>query len=202
MTTTSPLALTTTHFTSTDRSTAGRTTSDFTTPNRATTGRPPALTPLRLARHLAETPGLLSALPVAGPGRVWLKLPTAAGWDAWLIGWPPGARTGWHDHQGSAGAFVVVAGNLVEASVAPADARSRTGGPAAVHAERGDLRRRSFGVGAARQFPDHHIHDMSNDSSRAAYSVHAYSPALTAMASYDWVDGRLTTTGLETNDDW
>jgi hypothetical protein len=161
-----------------------------------------ALTPLRLAQRLARTPGLLERLPLAGPDRRWLKLPTASGWDAWLIGWPPGARTGWHDHQGSAGAFVLLDGSLSEWSVPTSDRVSRAQGATAVSASESDVRLRRFAAGAGRQFADHHLHEMANETDRPAYSLHAYAPELTAMASYDWRDGRLRWTGLETSDSW
>src|ERR1700758_596155 len=37
--------------------------------------------------------------------------------EAWVISWLPGQATGFHDHGGSAGAFAVVWGTLVERRV-------------------------------------------------------------------------------------
>ncbi|MDQ1702600.1 MAG: hypothetical protein QOF57_1852 [Frankiaceae bacterium] len=168
---------------------------------RLLTGRRP-VTPLRLAQQLARTPDLVSLLPLPGSERRWLKLATDAGWDAWLIGWPPGARTGWHDHQGSAGAFVLIDGTLSEWSVPLSDAVSRSGDTGAVNADERDVRHRSFTRGDGRQFADHHIHEMGNETNSVAYSVHAYAPELSAMAAYSWVSGRLTWSRLETSADW
>src|SRR3954454_4523947 len=122
----------------------------FVRPAFSTSADSGSLTPLRLARRLAAVPGLLEQLPLTGLDRRWLKLPTDAGWDAWLIGWPPGARTGWHDHQGSAGAFVLVQGRLTEWSVPSADRTSRSRGAAAVSASADDVRVRRFAAGAGR----------------------------------------------------
>ena len=174
----------------------------FVRPAFSTSDDSAALTPLRLARRLAAIPGLLEQLPLVGSERRWLKLPTDAGWDAWLIGWPPGARTGWHDHQGSAGAFALLSGELSEWSVPTADVVSREQGATAVDVGQGAVRLRRFTDGDGRGFADHHIHDMANETDAVAYSLHAYAPELAAMASYDWIDGRLTWTGLETSDSW
>jgi mannose-6-phosphate isomerase-like protein (cupin superfamily) len=38
----------------------------------------------------------------------------ADGHDRWLMSWLPGQRTDWHTHDGSIGAFTVVAGALTE----------------------------------------------------------------------------------------
>ena len=161
-----------------------------------------ATTPLALARHLARIPGLTHHLPLPGGERRWLKLPTDAGWDAWLIGWPPGSRTGWHDHRGSAGAFVLLAGELTEWSVPATDRVSRVPGAEAVRASLNDMRVHAFGADAGRGFADHHIHDMANLADRPAYSVHAYAPELRGMASYEWTDGRLSRTGEKSSEAW
>ncbi|MDQ1716010.1 MAG: hypothetical protein QOC60_1955 [Frankiaceae bacterium] len=175
---------------------------NFVRPAFASSASAVALTPLALAQRLARIPGLRDQLPLPDGDRRWLKLPTDAGWDAWLIGWPPGTRTGWHDHQGSAGAFVPLLGELTEWSVPAADRVSRTLGDAAVHASYDEVRIRRFRAGAGRGFADHHIHEMANLTDQPAYSLHAYTPELTAMASYEWIHGRLTSVGLETSDSW
>ena len=161
-----------------------------------------ATTPLGLARHLARIPGLTDHLPLLGGERRWLKLPTDAGWDAWLIGWPRGSRTGWHDHRGSAGAFVLLAGGLTEWSVPATDRVSRVSGGEAVSASYNDIRVRAFGADEGRAFADHHVHDMANRTDQPAYSLHAYAPELQGMASYDWTDGRLTRTGEKSSEAW
>ena len=158
--------------------------------------------PLALARHLARIPGLHEHLPLPDGERRWLKLPTDAGCDAWLIGWPPASRTGWHDHRGAAGAFVLLKGGLSEWSVPGAGGVSRVPGGEVVDVSYDEVRVRAFGADEGRAFADHHIHDMANVTDQPAYSLHAYAPELGAMASYDWIGGRLTWTGSATSEAW
>lgn len=87
--------------------------------------------------------------------------------DVWLLCWTPENDTGWHDHDVSAGAVAVVAGELVENNLTLLHgARER-----AVHA--GEVF--SFG-------PDH-IHRL-NGAVHGSVSVHAYSPPLWRMGQY------------------
>jgi len=46
--------------------------------------------------------------------RSWRRLDATAHLEIWLIGWPVGTHTGWHDHLDSEGAFVTVRGELAE----------------------------------------------------------------------------------------
>src|SRR5450755_2911061 len=87
---------------------------------------------LRWAGAFAATADLAELLPI-GITRSWISLPNPAGWDAWLIAWPAGSDTGWHDHQGAAGVFYVAQGVLTEFSLAggrSAATASRDGKPA------------------------------------------------------------------------
>src|SRR6478735_5375787 len=43
-----------------------------------------------------------------------IPLPRENGYEAWLLTWLPGQGTGLHDHAGSAGAFILLAGTLTE----------------------------------------------------------------------------------------
>jgi quercetin dioxygenase-like cupin family protein len=90
--------------------------------------------------------------------------------QVWLISWGSGHELELHDHGPSAGAFAVVAGELVEYV-------SSEGPPAR-------LRRREIRAGQRRSFPVGYVHGLSNRSSEPALSVHAYSPPLTQMHSY------------------
>jgi quercetin dioxygenase-like cupin family protein len=99
--------------------------------------------------------------------RVYVSLHRDSHVDVWLLCWTPENDTGWHDHDVSAGAVAVVAGELVENNLTLLHgARER-----AVHA--GEVF--SFG-------PDH-IHRL-NGAVHGSVSVHAYSPPLWRMGQY------------------
>ena len=105
--------------------------------------------------------------------------------QVWLLSWLPGQGTVLHDHGESAGAFAVARGRLTERVVAEA-----TDGTA--HEARTDL-----GAGRVRHFGTHYVHQVVNDGTEPAVSVHVYAPALRWMNSYDVVAGRLVRTGTE-----
>jgi len=151
---------------------------------------------LAFARTAAADPGLaarLRALQTSPDARNWIPLAGPAGSEAWVIGWPPGAETGWHDHGGSVGAFATAAGRLHESSLAVplpgAGWRSLELLP--------DLdRERTLPAGAGRAFGAHHIHQVVNPSpDEHAISVHVYYPPLPLMRRYSR-RGRVL--GLET----
>ena len=100
-----------------------------------------------------------------------------------MISWLPGQATGFHDHGGSAGAFAVVWGTLVERRVVGASTT-------------GQVLAKPVGAGGARAFGPRYIHDVRNAAAASvAVSVHAYSPPLPAMTRYD-----LTADGLVQRD--
>jgi hypothetical protein len=151
---------------------------------------------LAFARAAAADPGLAARLHALGAlpdARSWIPLAGPAGSEAWVIGWPPGAETGWHDHGGSIGAFATAAGRLHESSLAVplpgAGWRSLELLP--------DLdRERTLPAGAGRAFGEHHIHQVVNPSpDEHAISVHVYYPPLPLMRRYSR-RGRVL--GLET----
>ncbi len=101
------------------------------------------------------------------------------------ISWLPGQATGFHDHGGSAGAFAVVWGTLVERRVVGA----RT---------TGQVLAKPIGAGGARAFGPRYIHDVRNAAaSSVAVSVHAYSPPLPAMTRYELAPGGLVMLSTE-----
>src|ERR1700733_13395972 len=77
------------------------------------------------ARQLADVVRRLAANPAEWLTRV--RLNPAGPWyepihldglhEVWVISWLPGQATGFHDHGGSAGAFTVVWGTLMERRV-------------------------------------------------------------------------------------
>lgn len=87
--------------------------------------------------------------------------------DVWLQCWTPEHDTGWHDHDLSAGAVRVVAGELVESS-------PRIGGEPAT---------RLVAAGEAYSFGPDHIHRLQGRAARSV-SIHAYSPPLWRLGRY------------------
>lgn len=143
---------------------------------------------LNAAKRLAAEPGLSDRLPAEPGERSWLKLSGPEGWDSWLIAWPSGTGTPWHDHQGSSGAFFVVSGSLTEFSLP----RNHGSVPVA-----DDLVRLALTAGHGRSFHERHIHQVYNDQPTTAYSAHVYSPRLTGMSRYEWVGGQLALAEVE-----
>jgi quercetin dioxygenase-like cupin family protein len=153
---------------------------------------------LQLLRDHADDPDLLELLDPDDHERSWLELPvlrrsrsdrleglTTDDAQLWLISWPPGARTGWHDHGTATGAFTVLRGRLVEHSWAD-----------------GGVVVRGLGAGDSHAFAGGHIHDVRNDD-EPALSLHAYSPRLATMTRYAVTGGRLEIAGVEqTGVDW
>jgi mannose-6-phosphate isomerase-like protein (cupin superfamily) len=139
-----------------------------------------------IARRYADNPDNWPFAPRFRAGERWYA---RVGFDddheAWLLTWLPGQGTDLHDHGGSAGAFVVVAGALTEEVVVPTGS-----GPVAP-------RRVTLGAGAARAFGQRHIHRITNTGAAPAVSLHVYAPALREMTRYHLDQGRLLTAVVE-----
>ncbi len=137
---------------------------------------------LDFTRSVAADTALVSQLPLDPQGRTWMRLEGPGGSEAWLIGWPPGAETGWHDHGGSQGAFATAAGELTEESVAvPLPAF----GWESLELSEDVDRTRRLPAGQGRAFGPHHVHQVVNGSAEQhAISVHAYYPPLPLMRRY------------------
>ena len=92
--------------------------------------------------------------------------------DVWLISWVPGHTTELHDHSGSLGALTLLSGALHE-----------------FRWDGADLRRRRLDAGDQAAFPLGWVHDVTwaptTGAAAPAFSVHAYSPPLTAMSYYE-----------------
>jgi predicted metal-dependent enzyme (double-stranded beta helix superfamily) len=164
----------------------------MTTMNRPTS--PASVQPGRLlgTRQLSDVVLRLAASPAEWIGRV--QLNPASRWyerihlddshEVWVISWLPGQATGLHDHGGSAGAFAVVYGTLMERRVAGA-------------ATTGQVLAKSVGTGRSRAFGPRYIHDVRNAAAAVAVSVHAYSPPLPQMTRYDLTPGGLVKLATE-----
>lgn len=128
-----------------------------------------------LALRLAAQQSLWQPLVRYDPfSRYYVRLAAEPEFEAWLLTWVPGQGTEWHDHGGSAGAFVPVQGSLTErhAAVAP-------GQPPRV-----DPRPRLLHAGDLRPFGTRHIHRVTNHELHPAVSLHVYAPALVEMNHY------------------
>ncbi|KRF12703.1 cysteine dioxygenase [Nocardioides sp. Soil796] len=145
---------------------------------------------LQTLRDYADDPDLLHLHDPNATERQWTELVSTDDFQLWLISWPPGSRTGWHDHGDASGAFTTISGELTEHSVIE-HGLGKSGQ---------EVRR--LGIGEAWAFSANHVHDVVNLGDRPALSVHAYSPRLAAMTRYVLVDGRLEATGVEGREQW
>ena len=93
--------------------------------------------------------------------------------DVWLICWSHDHDTGFHDHDGSSGAVAVVEGAVREE-------RLRLG---STPIERVARAGQSFTFSAA------DIHRVRHEAGRPAITIHAYSPPLWRMGSYEVAEG-------------
>ena len=135
-------------------------------------------------RHAANPADWLTRVRLNPAGRWYERIHLDDSLEVWVISWLPGQSTGFHDHGGSAGAFAVVWGTLLERRVVGA-ARNW---PTPV----GQVLAKPVGAGGSRSFGPRYIHNVGNASAAAvAVSVHAYSPPLPEMTRYD-----LTPAGL------
>ncbi|MGR8007848.1 cysteine dioxygenase [Streptomyces hypolithicus] len=158
---------------------------------------------LDFVRRTAADASLVASLPLDPEGRTWMRLSGPGGSEAWLIGWPPGSGTGWHDHGGSHGAFAAAAGALREDSLA---ARLPTEGWKTLELSDGLDRRRQLTAGRGRAFSAHHVHQvhqvLNESKDRHAVSVHAYYPPLPMMRRYSRTGAVLRLEQIERPEEW
>lgn len=89
--------------------------------------------------------------------------------EVWLIAWTNGQDTGFHDHDDSAAAIAVLEGTVVDERLALG-----TTPPAQRH-----------GSGAVLTVEPASIHRMRHVGEQPALTLHAYSPPLARMGSYE-----------------
>ena len=126
------------------------------------------------ARELAAAPGPWRHLVAPDPAqRTYELLHHDDEVMAWLICWLDDHDTGFHDHDGSSGAVAVVEGAVREERLrlgsAPLERVARAG--------------QSFTFSAA------DIHRVRHEAGRPAITIHAYSPPLWRMGSYEVAEG-------------
>lgn len=153
----------------------------------------PALAP-RTSAPLATALRLADARDVWAPhvdfdpsARYYRRLLATDDHEAWLLTWLPGQGTPWHDHGGSAGAFVVLQGTLTERVARHGLVR----GGRHVHDR-----------GSAHAFGSRYVHRVTNEGSDPAVSLHVYAPRLTSMTDYAEHDGVLAPVGSRTEEAW
>ncbi|MFC9681417.1 cysteine dioxygenase [Streptomyces sp. NPDC056948] len=151
-------------------------------------------------RRTAADTELIDSLPLDPEGRTWVRLEGPGGSEAWLIGWPPGTGTGWHDHAESVGAFLTASGELKENSLT---ARLPSDGWKTLELSDGVDRERRLSSGQGRSFGRHHVHEVLNESpERHAISVHAYYPPLPQIRRYSRSGPILRLEQVERPEDW
>ncbi|WP_326587677.1 cysteine dioxygenase [Streptomyces sp. NBC_01294] len=161
---------------------------------------PTAAELLDFALRTAADPGVVASLPLDPEGRTWVRLDGPGGSEAWLIGWPPGTGTGWHDHAESRGAFATARGRLTEHSLA---VRLPSEGWKSLELAPGVDRSRALDAGAGRAFGEHHVHEVLNASpTEHAISVHAYYPPLPLIRRYSRSGPVLHLEHVERPADW
>jgi quercetin dioxygenase-like cupin family protein len=112
----------------------------------------------------ARWPGLAPAEP---PDRAWaVPLVLTKAVEAWLLGWPAGLLTPVHGHRGSPVAVTVVEGTLAEECLDPTIWTT--------------TRRTAWPAGSTTLFPPGHVHLLGAVGTRAATTVHAWSPGAAA----------------------
>ncbi|MFI6346252.1 cysteine dioxygenase [Streptomyces sp. NPDC050560] len=170
-------------------------------PASAAAEQPPTVAELlAFVRRTAEDAQLIASLPLDPEGRTWVRLEGPGGSEAWLIGWPPGTGTGWHDHADSIGAFLTASGELKENSLA---ARLPTDGWKTLELTEDVDRKRTLAAGQGRAFGQNHVHEVLNESTTAhAVSVHAYYPPLPQIRRYSRSGHVLRLEQVERPEDW
>src|SRR3954453_13161405 len=132
---------------------------------------------LAVARRYAERVDDWPFAPRFDPVQRWYKrLAGEEDFEVWALTWLPGQGTDLHDHGGSAGAFLVHAGQLTEHCVMPADSAERS---ASSVTARPELVSGTIGAGGGRRFGPRHVHQLINNADTPAISVHVYGPRLT-----------------------
>ncbi|MDV9189170.1 cysteine dioxygenase [Streptomyces sp. SR27] len=155
---------------------------------------------LDFVRRAAADRELVDSLPLDPEGRTWVRLEGPGGSEAWLIGWPPGTGTGWHDHAESRGAFATARGTLTEHALA---VRLPASGWKTLELAEDLDRSRRLTEGAGRAFGRHHVHEVLNESPDThAVSVHAYYPPLPLIRRFSRTGAVLRLEQVERPEDW
>jgi hypothetical protein len=118
-----------------------------------------------LVRRVAASPAeWLTRVRLNPAGRWYERIHLDDSHEVWVISWLPGQATGFHDHGGSAGAFAVVWGTLMERRVVGGQATGHVlakpvGVRPPVHPRRAQRRRRRGRGQRSRVLPAHPADD-------------------------------------------
>ena len=119
--------------------------------------------------------------------RSYVRLPSHAGCEAWLIVWPPGSRAPLHDHGVASALASVLRGELSEALQLGSD----------------PFIQRTWRAGVTLEIPEGARHEVWNAGERTAYSLHVYTPRLASMTFYEHTEGGgLQVLRSERAEDW
>jgi predicted metal-dependent enzyme (double-stranded beta helix superfamily) len=122
----------------------------------------------RVVTHVATNPHLWEPhIDRTAAQRMYSSLHRDSQVDVWAILWRPGSDTGWHDHDTSSGAVLVVEGALAEFEL-------RLGA---------SERRQEYRAGGCFSFDPSHIHRLVCETG-SAVSIHAYSAPLWHLGQY------------------
>ena len=132
----------------------------------------------RRARELAANQQLWLRHVHFGTPRVCVPIDVGPDVEVWLLMWAPGQGTGLHDHGGSSGCFTVLHGTISEL-VIDADGQP--------HVD-------SYSEGDVRMFDSDIVHDVFNDGTEGAITLHVYRPVLDTMTHYSWDENGLQPT--------
>lgn len=127
----------------------------------------------RVARLFAHDADMTMASGRTGAERQRHQLTKTPHLEVWLMTWPSGATTDWHDHGAAAGAMVVVQGELID--------RLWKGG---------SEHWRDLTAGDEIAISPRTAHNLTNVGDGPAVTIHAYSPGLTEMTPYAWENGQ------------
>jgi len=127
----------------------------------------------RVARLFAHDADVTVANGRTGVERRRHQLTKNSHLEVWLMTWPSGATTDWHDHGAAAGAMVVVHGELID--------RMWKGG---------SEHWREVTAGDEIAIAPRTAHNLTNVGNDVATTIHAYSPELADMTPYAWENGQ------------
>lgn len=128
-----------------------------------------------LVKDIAASPSVWAHLVQYTEPRLRMTLVGVPGIATWLMTWAPGQGSGLHDHGGSAGAFVVVRGSIRQDVVD----------------DQGQVHTGSYQVGQVSSFKRDVVHELRNEGSEGAVTIHAFRPELIGLTSYVLEHGRL-----------
>lgn len=119
-------------------------------------------------------------------GRSYVRLPSPAACETWLIHWPPGSDAPLHDHGDASAVALVLRGELRERALIS-----------------GQWFERSWQSQCVVELPKHIRHTVWNESEQAAYSLHVYAPGLSHMTYYERnANGILRAIRTEESEQW